>query len=77
MGDNLYKETDASGTATESTPGEPGFGTIAQGALESSNVEPVQELIDLITTQRAFELNSQVVQAGDQIMQIAANLRRG
>ncbi len=77
MGDNLYKETDASGTATEGIPGDPGIGTIAQGALESSNVEPVQELIDLITTQRAFELNSQVVQAGDQIMQIAANLRRG
>jgi flagellar basal-body rod protein FlgG len=77
MGDNLYKETDASGTATEGTPGDPGIGTIAQGALESSNVEPVAELIDLITTQRAFELNSQVVQAGDQIMQIAANLRRG
>jgi len=77
MGDNLYKETDASGTATEGNPGTPGVGVVAQGALESSNVEPVQELIDLITTQRAFELNSQVVQAGDQIMQIAANLRRG
>ncbi len=47
-----------------------------QGFLEASNVEPVTELIDLITTQRAFELNSQVVQAGDQIMQIVANLRR-
>jgi flagellar basal-body rod protein FlgG len=77
MGDNLYKQTDASGTATEGSPGDPGIGVVAQGALESSNVEPVQELIDLITTQRAFELNSQVVQAGDQIMQIAANLRRG
>jgi flagellar basal-body rod protein FlgG len=76
MGDNLYKQTDASGNATEGNPGDPGIGVIAQGALESSNVEPVQELIDLITTQRAFELNSQVVQAGDQIMQIAANLRR-
>ncbi len=77
MGDNLFKETDASNTATTAQPGTPGFGVIAQGALESSNVEPVEELIDLITTQRAFELNSQVVQAGDQIMQIAANLRRG
>ena len=45
-------------------------------ALESSNVQPVQELIDLITTQRAFELNSQVVQAGDQVMQTVANMRR-
>ncbi len=57
-------------------PGQQGFGNIRQGFLEASNVEPVNELIDLITTQRAFELNSQVVQAGDQIMQIVANLRR-
>ncbi len=76
VGGNLYRETDASNTATEGVPGSPGIGVISQGALEASNVEPVQELIDLITTQRAFELNSQVVQAGDQIMQIAANLRR-
>jgi flagellar basal-body rod protein FlgG len=76
MGDNLYQETDASGVPFEGTPGDLGFGTVRQGSLEASNVEPVQELIDLITTQRAFELNSQVVQAGDQIMQIAANLRR-
>jgi flagellar basal-body rod protein FlgG len=76
LGDNLYKETDASGTPQTGNPGELGFGNIRQGFLESSNVEPVTELIDLITTQRAFELNSQVVQAGDQIMQIVANLRR-
>ena len=76
LGDNLYKETDASGTATQGNPGDNGAGVVRQGALEASNVEPVQELIDLITTQRAFELNSQVVQAGDQIMQVAANLRR-
>jgi flagellar basal-body rod protein FlgG len=44
--------------------------------LEASNVNPVQELIDLITTQRSFELNSQAVQAGDQILQLVANLRR-
>jgi len=44
--------------------------------LETSNVEPVRELIDLITTQRAFELNSQAVQAGDEIMQLVNNLRR-
>ncbi len=77
LGDNLYQETSASGVANLANPGQPGFGVVAQGALEASNVEPVQELIDLITTQRAFELNSQVVQAGDQIMQIAATLRRG
>ena len=77
LGDNLYQETAASGTANLDNPGNPGFGVISQGALEASNVEPVQEWIELITTQRAFELNSQVVQAGDQIMQVAANLRRG
>lgn len=76
MGDNLYKQTDASGQPTDGNPGDQGAGVIRQGSLEASNVEPVQELIDLITTQRAFELNSQVVQAGDQIMQVAANLRR-
>ncbi len=76
IGDNLYKQTDASGTPTDGNPGQNGVGAIRQGSLEASNVEPVQELIDLITTQRAFELNSQVVQAGDQVMQIAANLRR-
>jgi len=76
LGDNLYKASDASNTPQIGTPGQQGFGSIRQGFLEASNVEPVNELIDLITTQRAFELNSQVVQAGDQMMQIVANLRR-
>lgn len=76
MGDNLYRETDASNTAQIGNPGQQGFGTVRQGFLEASNVQPVNELIDLITTQRAFELNSQVVQAGDQLMQTVANLRR-
>ena len=76
LGDSLYRETDASGTPQVLSPGDQGTGLIRQGALESSNVEPVSELIDLITTQRAFELNSQVIQAGDQIMQLVANLRR-
>lgn len=76
LGDNLFKQTDASGPPNDLNPGDQGAGNLRQGSLEASNVEPVQELIDLITTQRAFELNSQVVQAGDQIMQVAANLRR-
>jgi flagellar basal-body rod protein FlgG len=76
MGDNLYKQTDASGTATDNNPAANGYGAIRQGFLEASNVEPVNELIELITTQRSFELNSQVVQAGDQVMQTVANLRR-
>jgi len=76
LGDNLYQRTDSSGQESLVVPGQPGAGLIHQNALEASNVEPVQELIDLITTQRAFELNSQTVQAGDQILQLIANLRR-
>ncbi len=76
VGENLYQATDASGVALPSTPGQDGLGVIRQGSLEAANVEPVKELIDLITTQRGFELNSQAIQAGDQILQQIANLRR-
>ncbi len=76
LGENLYRETDASNSPIVNNPGQDGLGLLRQNFLESSNVEPVHELIDLITTQRAFELNSQVIQAGDQIMQLIANLRR-
>lgn len=76
LGENLYAQTDASGQAVVDLPGQNGIGFIRQGVLEASNVEPVQELIDLITTQRSFELNSQTVQAGDEILQLIANLRR-
>jgi flagellar basal-body rod protein FlgG len=75
-GEGLYAETDSSGNPRSLQPGQQGAGTIQQNTLEASNVDPVSELIDLITTQRAFELNSQAVQAGDQIMQLIANLRR-
>lgn len=76
LGDNIYAETSASGPVATSNPGVQGVGTIRQNALEASNVGAVEELIDLITTQRAFELNSQCVQAGDQMLQLVANLRR-
>jgi len=76
VGENMFQQTDASGPEQQGIPNQQGFGQIRQGNLEASNVEPVQELIDLITTQRAFELNSQAVQAGDQIMQNISNLRR-
>ena len=76
LGENLYSQTDASGTPTQVNPGLNGAGQIRQGFLEASNVEPVQELIDLITTQRSFELNSQSIQVGDQVLQLIANLRR-
>ncbi|HWB07703.1 MAG TPA: flagellar basal-body rod protein FlgG [Pirellulales bacterium] len=76
MGENLYQETLSSGAAIFGQPGTNGLGTLNQNMLESSNVDPTNELIDLITTQRAFELNSQTVQAGDQMLQLINNLRR-
>ena len=76
LGENLYAETDASGTATLSQPGQDGLGFLMQNSLEASNVEPVNELIDLITTQRAFEFNSQAIKTGDEVLQNVANLRR-
>jgi flagellar basal-body rod protein FlgG len=76
MGENLYSETQSSGPALPGTPGQSGLGTLVSSTLELSNVSPVNELVNLITTQRSFELNSQAVQAGDQIMQLINNLRR-
>jgi flagellar basal-body rod protein FlgG len=76
LGENLYAQTNASGPPIIGNPGQNGLGVLRQNYLEASNVEPVNELIDLITTQRAFELNSQVVQASDQTLQLVANLRR-
>lgn len=75
-GENLYGQTDASNAPITGNPGQQGLGVLRQNMLEASNVEPVQELIDLITTQRSFELNSQCIQAGDQILQLISNLRR-
>lgn len=76
LGENLYGETDASGSPQLGNPGIEGRGALRQGFLETSNVEPVTELVELIKTQRNFELNSQVVQAADQTLQLIANLRR-
>jgi len=76
IGNNTFVETEASGPPIEATPGEDGTGTILQGFLESSNVDPVQELVSLIEAQRAFELNSQVIQSADESLQVVANLRR-
>jgi len=76
VGENLYQATDASGQVQSGPAGQNGLGVMRQGSLEKSNVEPVREMIDLITTQRGFELNSQAIQAGDQILQQIANLRR-
>jgi len=65
LGGNLFRETNASGQPVVGVPGDPGFGTTLQGYLESSNVDSVKELVSLISAQRAFELNSKVIQAVD------------
>jgi flagellar basal-body rod protein FlgG len=67
LGDNLYQQTEASGSAVSGLPGDPGFGTISQGYLESSNVDPVKEITDLISAQRAYEMNSKVIQAASEM----------
>ncbi|OUR72925.1 flagellar basal-body rod protein FlgG [Methylophaga sp. 41_12_T18] len=72
MGENLYKETAASGTATTGTPGLTGLGTTIGGALETSNVNVVTELINMIETQRAYEMNSKAISTADQMLQYAS-----
>ncbi len=75
-GENLFVETPASGSPSSGNPETNGLGSLLPGSLEVSNVEPVHELVDLIKTQRNFELNSQIIQAADQMLQLVANLRR-
>jgi flagellar basal-body rod protein FlgG len=76
MGDNLYQETQASGTAIDGqTPGTNGIGTLAQGYTETSNVSVVEEMVNMIQAQRAYEINSKAVQASDDMMQMANNMR--
>jgi flagellar basal-body rod protein FlgG len=77
LGGSVYLKTEASGDALNGNPGENGTGTILSGFLEGSNVDPVKELVGLIKTQRAFELNSQSIQTADQALQTIGNLRRG
>ena len=76
IGRNLYRETSASGSAELGNPGENGFGDIAQGYLEMSNVKVVEEMVNMIVAQRAYEINSKAVQASDEMMQLSNNLRR-
>jgi flagellar basal-body rod protein FlgG len=75
LGGNLYKQTAASGAPIVDVPGNPGFGTISQGYLESSNVDPVKEITDLISAQRAYEMNSKVIQAADQMSKTISDIR--
>ncbi len=75
IGKTLFTETAASGTAIVGIPGLEGAGGLEQGMLEMSNVKVVEEMIDLISGQRAYEVNSRVVQAADEMLQQTANLR--
>ena len=75
LGDNLYLETEASGAATSGIPNSTGFGRLQQGALEGSNVNVVQEITNLIQAQRAYEMNSKVIQTGDQMLSTVSQLR--
>jgi flagellar basal-body rod protein FlgG len=76
LGDNLFSETDASGVPIFGTGGENGFGEIHQGYLESSNVDIVDEMISMISAQRAYEINSKTVKTVEEMMTMANNLKR-
>ena len=76
VGENLYRETESSGVATTNNPGVNGTGMLKPLHLEMSNVAPVIELIDMITSQRAYELNSKSTQTGDQILQAVISIKR-
>jgi flagellar basal-body rod protein FlgG len=76
VGRNLFRETPASGTPELGNPGENGFADLAQGYLEMSNVKIVEEMVNMIVAQRAYEVNSKAVQASDEMMQMANNLKR-
>lgn len=73
-GNNLLAETEASGTAITGTPGQNGFGAIQAGFLEKSNVQMVTELVNLITAQRAYEVNSRAIKAGDEMLRNAIQI---
>ena len=77
MGSNMYRESPASGTAVVGVPGDPGVGTVSQGYLEASNVDPVKEISNLISAQRAYEMNSKVIQACDQMGSTLSTGTRG
>jgi flagellar basal-body rod protein FlgG len=76
MGRSLYQETQASGTPTQGIPGENGLGTLAQNMLEGSNVSVVEEIVQMVTGQRAYEANSKVIQTADQLLSTAINVKR-
>ena len=75
-GKNLFRPTGASGEPIEGNPGEDGYGTIAQGYIENSNVDVVEEMVGMIIAQRAYEINSKAIQTSDEMLSIANNLKR-
>lgn len=76
LGSNLYQETAASGPEIPGQPGQQGLGVLRQGFVEGSNVEVVSELVSLITAQRAYEINSRAIRAGDEMLSSASDLVR-
>ena len=76
VGNNLYIPSNASGDPSIGKPGEIGVGQLSQGFIEASNVDYIEELTDLVLTQRAYEMNSKMIQASDQILGIINNLYR-
>lgn len=75
LGGNLFQQTAASGQPNVGVPGDVAFGVIQQGYLEASNVDPVSEITNLISAQRAYEMNSKVIQAADQMSSTISNMR--
>jgi len=76
IGRNLYNQSDSSGAPTTGTPGQTGLGTLSQGFLEMSNVSVMEEMVNMIVGQRAYEINSKAVQTADDMLQQANNLKR-
>jgi flagellar basal-body rod protein FlgG len=76
LGGNIFKETNASGTPESGNPGQNGFGNLRQGFLEMSNVNVVQEMVNMIIAQRAYEINSKSIQTSDDMLRQVATLKR-
>ena len=76
IGKNLFQETEASGNAIDSNPGEEGAGTLTQGVVEMSNIQIVEEMVNMIVAQRAYESNSKAITTSDSMLEIANSLKR-
>ena len=75
MGQNLFLETEASGAPIIDNPDTESFGSVLQGYLETSNVNPVAEITELVSAQRAYEMNSKIIQTSDQMLSTITSLR--